>query len=172
MIFGMLLPIVDENDVQIGIKERDDLLKEDIYRVSCVWITDSAGRYLLAQRALTKKKSPGKWGPAAAGTVEEGETYETNIVKEIQEELGIELTFPYLRKGPKVKRVSPIDTYFSQWYFAVVDKELSEFVFPENEVMDLQWFTQEELRIALKEQPDDFLATIHENAEIVFSSGT
>jgi len=165
----MLLPIVDENDNEIGLKERDDLLRADIYRVSCVWITDSNGRHLLAQRALTKKHSPGKWGPAAAGTVEAGETYESNIIKEIEEELGISLSVEELRMGPKIKCERETSTYFSQWYFALVDKDVSEFVFPEREVMALRWFTEEEFREALVERPEDFLQIIHEHTEKIFA---
>jgi isopentenyldiphosphate isomerase len=167
----MLVSIVDENDVEIGVKDRNDLLKDDIQRVSCVWITDSDGRYLLAQRALTKKHSPGKWGPAAAGTVELGETYESNIVKEIQEELGIVLSLEELREGPKILCRRESSTYLSQWYFAVVDKELNEFSFPEDEVMALSWYTRDELETALKEKPEDFLTIIHEHKEKVLSNG-
>lgn len=161
----MLLPVVDQNDNEIGFKERDDLLRTDIHRVSCVWITDSNGRHLLAQRALTKKHSPGKWGPAAAGTVEAGETYESNIVKEIEEELGISLSLEELRKGPKIKCERETSTYFSQWYFAIVDKGLNEFVFQEKEVMALRWFTKEEFREALAQRPEDFLQIIHEHLD-------
>ncbi|MFA6422790.1 MAG: NUDIX domain-containing protein, partial [Candidatus Buchananbacteria bacterium] len=81
--------IVNENDEAIGHKERNELDFSDIYRVSGLWITNLKGEILLAQRAFTKNHDPGKWGPAAAGTVEEGEDYETNILKEAEEELGL-----------------------------------------------------------------------------------
>ena len=49
-------------------------------------------RVLIVERqtAFDKKYDPGKWGPSAAGTVEEGETYQSNIIKELQEEIGLE----------------------------------------------------------------------------------
>ena len=81
--------IVDEDDNIIGSKERNSIVSGDIYRVSALLIENSKGEILLAQRALTKKHDPGKWGPPVAGTVEEGETYESNIVKEAEEELGL-----------------------------------------------------------------------------------
>jgi NADH pyrophosphatase NudC (nudix superfamily) len=41
----------------------------------------------LTQRAATKKNDPDKRTSAVAGTVEKGETFETNIIKETQEEI-------------------------------------------------------------------------------------
>ena len=80
-----LITIVNEEDEIIGHKDRTSLDHEtDIYRVAALWLTNSTGEVLIAQRALSKESSPGKWGPAAAGTVEEGETYESNIVKEVE----------------------------------------------------------------------------------------
>lgn len=158
----MNLPIVDENDIEIGLKERDELTKDDIYRVSALWVSNSKGEHLLSQRALTKRKNPGKWGPAVAGTVEEGETYESNIVKEIEEEIGITLPLEQLRKGPKTRRVTPIDSYFVQWYYAVVDKELDEFTYPEDEVMGLKWITEGELRSAVAEGSGNILPSVVE----------
>lgn len=81
--------IVDENDEIIKHKERGTLNQSDIYRVSALWIQNSKGEILLAQRSFNKKNHPGKWGPAVAGTNDEGETYESNIVKEAEEEIGL-----------------------------------------------------------------------------------
>lgn len=85
----MKIPIVNESDEVIAYKERESIAVEDIYRVSALWVKNSKGESLLAQRAFTKKHSPGKWEPAVAGTVEEGEDYDSNIIKEIEEELGL-----------------------------------------------------------------------------------
>lgn len=85
----MLIPIVDEEDNIIDYKERKKLDLKDIYRVSALWIENSKGEILLAQRSFNKKHHPGLWGPAVAGTVEKGESYEENISHEIEEELGI-----------------------------------------------------------------------------------
>jgi isopentenyldiphosphate isomerase len=61
--------IVDENEKVIGAKERDQILPTDIQQITGLWLTNSKGEVLLAQRQITKKNDPGKWGPAAAGTV-------------------------------------------------------------------------------------------------------
>lgn len=53
-----LIPIVNDNDKIIGYKPRDDRNTKDMYRVSALWITNSKGDILLAQRAFTKKHNP------------------------------------------------------------------------------------------------------------------
>ena len=90
----MKIPVVNQQDEIIGYKEKSLITTDDIYRVSALWITDTTGRILLAKRAFTKSRHPGLWGPAVAGTVEEGETYESNIIKEAEEEIGLKNILP------------------------------------------------------------------------------
>lgn len=147
--------VVDESDQVIGSKERSDIdPNNDIYRVSALWLKNSKGEILLAQRKKTKKKDPGVWGPAAAGTVESSETYDTNILKEVEEEIGlkdIELT-----KGPKAK-VSYPRNFFTQWYFATQDLLADEIVVQEEEVEQVQWFDLKSIRQWHSEKPQDFV---------------
>lgn len=151
--------LVDENDIEIGLKERNDIAPEDMYRVSGLWITNSKGEALLARRALSKKKSPGKWGPAAAGTVDEGETYFDNIIKEAEEEIGLLLTPQEISEGPKI-HLHGKHRHFVQWYYATVDKPVEEFVLQEDEVMDLKWVPYSELLHLYEHQRDVFIGTI------------
>jgi isopentenyldiphosphate isomerase len=113
--------IVNDQDQIIGYKERGTIAQEDIYRVSALWVTNSHGDILLAQRAFTKSHDPGKWGPAVAGTLDEGETYERNIIKETEEEIGLKNIVPIL--GPKVRERGK-HNYFDQWYTLITDKKI------------------------------------------------
>ena len=47
--------IVDEKDNIISYKERKSISQKDIYRVSALWIMNSKGDSLLAQRSFNKK---------------------------------------------------------------------------------------------------------------------
>ena len=158
----MRIPIVDENDNIIKIadgKGEIDLNPELIYRVSSLWITNSKQEVLLARRAWNKIHDPGKWGPAVAGTVEEGETYESNILKEAQEELGLKNIKPVL--GEKRLKKGKWN-YFSQKFNLVLDQDVSQFKIQENEVAEIKWFSEKELTKELKEHPEDFLKGIYE----------
>lgn len=155
----MKIPIVDESDNVIEYRERDNKDMESIYRVSSLWITDINGKILLARRAFNKSHDPGKWGPAVAETVEEGETYEENIIKEACEELGLKDIKPVI--GLK-KRKRTKWNYFSQEFLLTLPADFADFKVAEDEVAEVKWFLPEELKKKLKENPDDFLKGIHE----------
>ncbi len=155
--------IVNDKDRIIEYKNRSEILKKDIYRVSGLWIKNSKGQILLAQRAFDKKNDPGKWGPAVAGTVEEGETYESNIYKEAQEEIGLEgISFSKLEKIRYSKKYN----FFCQWFRATVDKELSFFVIQEKEVEKIKWFNTDELQDQFKKHPEDFIWSMKDHIEL------
>jgi len=148
----MKIIIVDEDDVEIGFKERDSLDDKDIYRVSALWLINEKGEILLAQRALDKKKDPGMWGPAVAGTVEEGESYKKNIIKEAEEELGLKEIRP--TEGLKSRLRKP-HNHFTQWFVLKV-KGRDKFNF-NDEVEGVKWFSREELLKSIKDNPENFV---------------
>lgn len=149
--------IVDDKNKIIGAKARGTLTKEDIYRVSALWITNSRGDVFLARRGFNKSHNPGKWGPAVAGTIDEGDTYESNIIREAQEEIG--LSNIKLIKGPMLERYGEYH-YFAQWFFATIDKPADEFTIQKEEVAEIKWFSKDELSKALQDHPEEFLESI------------
>lgn len=155
--------IVDENDEIIGYKERGTLDQSDIYRVSALWIQNSKGDILLAQRKFTEDNDPGKWGPAAAGTNDEGETYESNIIKEAEEEIG--LKHCDFQKIDKV-RVGGKYNFFCQRFLLVTDKEIGDFAIQEDEVEQIKWFKKGELLEELKNNPDKFVGSIKDCVDL------
>lgn len=151
--------IVDEKDNPISLKERGTVDSEnDICRISALWITNSQNQVLLAQRKLTKKYNPGKWGPAVGGTNEEGETYESNIYKEAEEEIG--LTGQKFIEGPKIFISTP-NKKFSQIFFLTLDWQLDQFKIQEEEVEQIKWFDRDELLLELKTNPNNFTPSVH-----------
>lgn len=158
----MQIPVVNENDEIIGYKDRKDRNIVDITRTSSLWVNSKEGDILLAQRALHKKHSPGLWGPAVAGTVEEGETYESNIIKEAEEEIGLKNINPKL--GPKIKRITS-HHYFTQWFTVVIDKS-TDLTIKEDEVAQVKWFTKEELLELHAKSPEIFLENFKQYIEL------
>ncbi len=155
--------IVDKDDNIIGHKDRGTLKKEDIYRVSALWITNSSGKILLARRHCNKSHHPRRWGPAAAGTVDEGESYEKNIIKEAEEELGLKNIKP--TPGPKRKTKGEY-YHFTQWYTLITDKDINEFKIQEDEVEEIKWFLKEELLKELETRPENFLPKMKEYVKL------
>ncbi len=147
------ITIVNEQDEVIGSKERDEIASEDIYRVSALYVEDKDGNILMAKRATTKKHNPGAWQNAVAGTVEEGESYGRNIIKEAAEEIGIE--FDHLLVAHKEFRDGE-HKFFCQWYFAIIDQTGDALKRQESEVEELKWFTPEEFKAEFKRARENF----------------
>jgi len=148
--------IVDRNDEVISYKPRNGLDEGDIYRISALWLMNSRGRILLAQRAFTKKNDPGRWSVAASGTVEQGETYESNMIKEAEEELG--LRDLQLELGPKlfVPDNGYGNGYFCQFFFAKSDLRAEDLKVQEEEVAAVRWIGEADLLSELRDAPDQF----------------
>ncbi len=147
--------IVDKEDQIIGYKERNDWDKSDIIRVSALWICNSAGESLIAQRSFSKARSPGCWAQSVAGTVEEGETYESNIVKEAEEELGLKIRIEDVVSAEK-NFTDTDHPYFVQMYFYKTDMPISEFILRAEEVASVRWISLEDLSKWFAEKPEDF----------------
>jgi isopentenyldiphosphate isomerase len=152
----MNIIVVDEQDKEIGVKPIEELTNDDIYRVSALWLINDKDQILLARRGYNKKHSPGCWGPAVAGTLEEGETYDSNIIKEAAEEIGLKDIKP--EKGPKIH--NKIDyNHFTQWYILKVSKE-TNFKVQKSEVAEIKWWNKEELLKEIKNNPESFVPSM------------
>ena len=152
------IQIVNDEDEIIGHKRRSEVdYQKNIYRISALWMTNSRGEILIAQRKLTKDKDPGKWGPAVAGTVEQNETYESNNYKEAEEEIG--LTGVKFKVGQKQK-INKAHKIFVQWFLINIDKNINEFKIQEDEVEQLAWKSKDELLSEIKENPKMYLPSM------------
>lgn len=159
MINDPVIILVDENDAIIGAKKRSlvSMAIGDIYRITALWVTNSEGAILLAQRSFSKRNHPGRWAPPVSGTVEEGESYDENIIKEAQEEIGLsDIPFAKLQK----LRRSIDQDFFVQWYWVVIDRPAEEFAVQKDEIEDIRWFTKEALLDAIKNEPSKFVPNL------------
>ncbi len=155
-----LIPVVNEQDELIGYKERSEIKTDDIYRTSGLMIYDGRGKVLLAQRSFTKSHDPGKWGPSVAGTVEKGETYRDNIIKEAEEELGLVGIEP--TEWIKQSRLEGQHKHIGQWFLLRLDSKTSVFKPDPREVQEVKWFTFTELGAEIEQNPDLFLRGIRD----------
>lgn len=154
----MIIPIVDRSDRIIGYKERSKIdLSRDIFRTASLWITNSKGEILLAQRKFDKKVDPGKWAEAVGGTVEGRDTYSQTVIREAEEELGLKIEG--LQEASKQLITTPC-SYFVQWYSAVIDLPIDKFSVQHEEVEAIMWISKENLERELKEMPDKYIAAL------------
>ncbi len=123
--------------------------------MSALWLTDKeTGEALIAQRNWTKHNDPGKWSASVSGTIDEGETYEINIVKEIGEEVG--LIGLGLTKGPKEFIDDGQHKFFVQWFLSKVDKNNTNITIQEEEVEATKWIPMTELINDVENHPEKY----------------
>ena len=88
-----MLDIVDDSDIVFNILPRQEAhQKKQLVRIAGVLVLNEQGQILL-QKASQNKASrfAGKWTYSAAGHVDCGESYEQAAVREVKEELGIDI---------------------------------------------------------------------------------
>jgi isopentenyldiphosphate isomerase len=156
--------IVDSDDNVLGYKPRKTVdYENDIYRSTSLWLENSKGEVLIAKRSQTKDKDPGLWSGAAGGTVDKGETYDTNIYKEVEEEIGLTgVEFKFVAKiWNDVRR-----KHFIQIYTAVVDKQSQDFKLQIEEVDEVKWISKSELAKEVKNSPEKYGALMPKLIEI------
>lgn len=159
----MKIQIVNANDELIGVKERSEIdFQNDIYRVSALWLTNSKGETLLAKRAAIKRNDPNKWGPAVAGTIDEGETYDENIYKEADEEIGLTgVEFTKIKKT----RITYPRNYFCQWYSVTLDRDPNSFKLQDDEVAEVAWVDVEQMKQELQATPEKYVPAMQQIIE-------
>ena len=90
-----LLDVVDENDLIIGVKTRGEIHALNLmHRSVHILVFNSAGELFIQKRSMSKDNDPGLWDSSAAGHVDSGEDYHSCAIRELGEELGIEVNSP------------------------------------------------------------------------------
>ena len=144
-----LLDIYNENAVKIGVKAREAVHRDgDWHRTFHCWIVyrDGAGRdFMVVQRRGPDKQSyPNLLDVSAAGHYEAGESI-ADGVREIQEELGIQVDFadlvPVGMKYSAYRAFGMIDREFNDVFLLDDDRPLSAYVPQAEEVSDLVCFS-------------------------------
>ena len=97
------LDIVNEDDNVIGMMSRSDAYEQKLYsslRTCWLMIKNSEGKLWIPRRHLSKKILPGGLDGSAVGHVSAGESYKRGLIRETEEEVGVDLTkVPYKLLG-------------------------------------------------------------------------
>jgi len=84
-------------------KERGKVHRDgDWHRAVHVWLYTPQGEFVLQQRSEKKDTFPGKWDVSVGGHVTSGDSVMHTVLKETQEELGVEVTEAELERLPTV----------------------------------------------------------------------
>lgn len=150
-----LIDIVDENGNFTGeVLEKEiahdrNLLHNEI---AC-FVINSNNEILLQKRSMNKRFNPGKWG-LCAGHVDSGESLEDATIREIKEEIGLDVTVDELHTFTEREiNIKEKNSHIAYFYYLVTDKKADEFVIQEEELSEVKWFNVDYL-IELVEKED------------------
>ena len=148
---------VDENDTPIGIGTREEAWANGIYmRIVRVVLKDEKGRILSQRRSSEKKSYPNLWTDSASGHVDEGDTYDSAVIRELEEELGVSAELTFIGKFASKDVIGDkIILEFNAVYEGTISSN-SSFTLEEGEVSDTQWFELDTLKREMQNDPDSF----------------
>jgi 16S rRNA (adenine1518-N6/adenine1519-N6)-dimethyltransferase len=149
--------VVDDSDQPIGEFSKEEVWRNGLrHRIVRIMVEDEQGRILLQKLSKEMDTFPDCWDHSAAGHVDVGEDYEEAAKRELQEELGI--------SGAILQKVSVYPTNntfngrklnrFNALYKAVVTSSIP-LKLQESEVSETKWFTLEEAKKLVAEQPNN-----------------
>lgn len=151
-------PLTNES---IGVKPRAEVIKDGHWcRSTNVFVLNSEGQILCHQRSLEKERNPGAWSTHMGGHVGVGETYETNAIKELQEEAGIEVDPAHVLSWRTTK--IPNARLWVREFVTVIDKPADHFSPQVGEVDQFAWKHLQEILDSYKQQPHNWLAGTHD----------
>lgn len=131
--------IYDKNKQKTGkLIKRGELLKEDEYHLIVhIWIKNSKGEFLIQQRSETVK-NPLVWS-ATGGSVVAGEDSYTGAIREVKEELGLDLTNHngYLFDSSLYEEDN--QKYWCDTYLYFIDLDINTLKLQEEEVKQVKY---------------------------------
>jgi len=127
-----ILEIVDKTGRSVGTASRSDVHKKRLlHKVVHLLVFDAKGDLILQKRSPDKEIEPGKWDTSVGGHVLSGEDVQTALIREMNEELGIndcetEFLYSYIHSGKAENELvfSYRCTYDGPVHFN--DKEITE----------------------------------------------
>lgn len=148
-----LIEIVDENGNYTGqVMDKEEAHDNNLLHNEVgIFIINDKKEILLEKRSANKRFNPNKWG-LCAGHVDAYETLEEAALREIKEEVGLDVSIeeliPYGEKEVTIKDSNSHITYF---YYVKCNKKEDEFIIQEEELSKVKWFNIDEIIMMIKE---------------------
>lgn len=132
------------------VESRDVCHKEGLWhKAVAVFVVNSKGQVLLQKRSAKKKMWPNMWDITAGGHVDSGEFGFESIIREIKEELGIDIdkkdiTFIGSSLSSN-KKGDVINNHLNEYYIVSKDVDETKLILQEDEVSEVKWMDKDEI---------------------------
>jgi len=152
-----IFDVVNERDEVIDRKPRSEVHRLGLlHRAVHVLVFNSRGQIFLQKRSMKKDRQPGVWDSSASGHVDSGEDYDTTAVREVREEIGLQLK-QVPRRLFKIPACEETDQEFVWVYRAESE---GPFELHPDEIDAGDWFSPEEVTRWMSEKPEEFASAL------------
>src|SRR5689334_24881313 len=87
-----IFDVVNERDEVVDHKPRSEVHRLGLmHRAVHVMVFNRLGQVFLQKRSMSKDRQPGLWDSSASGHLDQGEAYDACAVRELREEIGLQL---------------------------------------------------------------------------------
>ncbi|MDD2680906.1 MAG: NUDIX domain-containing protein [Patescibacteria group bacterium] len=152
-----LIDILDEDGEDTGfVKAKSEVHANGLWhKTAHIWIVNSKNQILLQHRSEKKENYPNYWDISVAGHVSSGEDVEVAALREIKEEIGVDLSVDNLKLIGIIKHKTILNnnTYFNNEfhhiYLVRLDLDINQLKIQAEELCGLKWVSVEELQAML-----------------------
>lgn len=152
-----IFDVVNERDQVIGKKPRNEVHRLGLmHRATHVLVFNKRGQVFLQKRSMKKDRQPGLWDSSASGHVDSGEDYDSCVVRELREEIGL-----HLSEVPQRLFKLPVSAETDQEHVWVYRCEAEgPFQLHPEEIERGDWFEPQEVTRWMSEKPEEFASAL------------
>ncbi len=152
-----IFDVVNERDEVVGQRTRREVHRLGLmHRAVHVLVFNAAGQVFLQKRSMTKDRQPGLWDSSASGHLAAGEDYDACAVRELREEIGLQVP-----TGPqrlfKLAACGETDQEHVWVYRCAAE---GPFELDPEEIERGGWFAPEEVSRWMAQRPDEFATAL------------
>jgi isopentenyl-diphosphate Delta-isomerase len=148
-----IFDVVNERDEVVGRAPRPEVHRTGLkHRAIHVFVFNSRGEVFLQKRSMSKDSSPGLWDSSASGHLDCGEEYDACVMRELQEEIGLNIS-ECPRRVFKVDACAQTGQEFV-WLYQC--RSEGPFTLHPEEIERGDWFAPERVTQWVQERPEDF----------------
>ena len=139
--------VVDQNDKFVRKSTRQEVREKALlHRSIGIIILNKEGKFVIQKRSMNKDIYPGYWDIGVAGTVRGNDSYESTVIREVYEEIGVTGISNTQLMGSflfELKYLSPEHNVLCKVYKIIYNGKLKP---QKEEIEDLKLLTNKEIK--------------------------
>jgi isopentenyldiphosphate isomerase len=152
-----IFDVVNERDEVIGRQPRSEVHRLGLmHRATHALVFNKQGQVFLQKRSMNKDRQPGLWDSSASGHVDSGEDYDTCVVRELREEIDLQLS----QVPQRLFKLSASAETDQEHVWVYRCEAEGPFQLHPEEIERGDWFEPTEVTCWMKERPEDFASAL------------